>query len=561
MRWKKWPILKSLLEKETLLEVDLLFAQGILKEIKSETQAHAAFLSTLFALSRQGHLFLDLDRNPIESLQPLLEEAVLSFPLKTREDRSFSHWVYSAGRQYYLQKNWVLEQEIAHHLKRLTSTSPVLRDVHLMDAVGNEEQMEAIKKALHAPLSILTGGPGTGKTFTAAQIIKTFLLHQEKEGKKTRIFLSAPTGKAVAQLEQSLTKALDKEWDHELVEIQAKTLHSLLKIKVEREIQEEVFIDADLILIDECSMIDLEIFARLLSSILKGTHLVLIGDKYQLPPVGLGSLFAALIDMGYFPTTELKTTLRSDRKEIFEVAEAIKLGDIKRCAHFFSQESTDFCWEGLSKESSSYLLFEKYKQHFTGLYKDPPDPLQLLLELNRFAILSCMRKSKWGVEELNQVFLTYFREEITSSTRFWAIPIMITRNDPKLELYNGDQGILIRKIQSRFSLETSLEETAYFLDRNSTSNYRKISILSLPSYEYCYILSVHKSQGSEYDEVVILAPDGTEAFGREVLYTAVTRAKQKVVLKGSKEVLERAILSTSRKASGSLTCYSIDLMT
>jgi exodeoxyribonuclease V alpha subunit len=237
------------------LPLDYFFAQRVLKE--KGTLVHKELLALLLAHSRQGHLALD-----ISTLDESLERAAKTLPELP--------CVIREGDYLYLQKNFHYQQEIARHLIRLMK-SEVQSFTPPLHLTGNTEQQAAIHSAYLNPVSLLLGGPGTGKTYTAAQIIKTFA----EQG--CPIALAAPTGKAVAHLESYVRRLIP-----EGAQVRYKTLHSLLN-----ETPYE-----PLILVDECSMIDARLFAQLLSTLESGTRLILVGDPDQLPPVEVGSIFS-----------------------------------------------------------------------------------------------------------------------------------------------------------------------------------------------------------------------------------------------------------------------------
>lgn len=477
--------------------IDKIFAQVVMKRIGADKEEHALFLETLFARSRQGHLALDISKG----------DTKLQVGAETLPAQAIGTWIYHSGSKYYLEKNWKDETQILEHLQRISSHPPAipLPDSPL-DAGLNAEQKLGVENARNHSLSLLTGGPGTGKTFTAAHIVKACLV--------PRIILAAPTGKAVAQLEASIKSTAT---------IQSGTLHALLGIKEHgREEEETPILSADLIIVDECSMIDARIFSRLLAAVPKGTRLVLIGDKDQLPPVEAGSIFADLIEAGRFPTAQLIQSLRSDRQEIHTLAQAIREGNVSLALELL-EKSSDIRW------------VEKM------------DVQQLWQQYGTTPILSTMRHGPLGVDALNRFFLTQSLKQARGDE--FRAPIMITRNDYDLEIYNGDLGILVRKFTDDFSLrQFHLDD--YILLRDRKGGERRISALSVSAFDYSYCLSVHKSQGSEYDEALILIPSGSELFGREVLYTAITRVRRRATLVCSKELFVQAVATSSRKTSG-----------
>jgi exodeoxyribonuclease V alpha subunit len=379
----------------------------------------------------------------------------------------------------------------------------------------NQEQRQAVSLALSSSICFLSGGPGSGKTFTAAEIVKTFLLNlPEDERKNASIKIAAPTGKAAAHLEKQLASQLEN-----LAKIECKTLHSFLKSPMKKHAPT---LFADLFLIDEASMLDGALFARLLCSFQGGGRLVLIGDKDQLPPVESGSFFADLMQVAKvanLPSLSLQECLRVEKMELLHFARSILKGE----------EETVFSSAFVSFFSPSQI--SEIRDWLQKQYIDPS-----------LQILSCIRKGPLGVESINEMMLQKFLEGKDDNVLL-SVPILITKNCEEMQLMNGDSGTLVAKASSFRKKRFTSDEKAHFAQRI-------FSAVTLPPFEWGYCLSVHKSQGSEYDRVIALVPPGSERFGREVLYTAVTRAKKEILLIGEKTVLSMLLQKSSRKASG-----------
>lgn len=562
---REWPILLNYLNKESLAQIDLAFADSVLKKLKSREEAHAALLAVLLALSRLGHLTLNISEEGITSalqlldieeplpLASLVRKGIDTFPAQGMADVQNenaikpSTWICKSAPLVYLQKNWVCETEILTQLKRLASSPKIaLSEQWTPDPRLNALQLQAVQQGIQHTLSLLTGGPGTGKTFTAAQLVSACLAALPTLQRSAfRIILTAPTGKAVAHLEGNLRKAMGEE-----VKVRSGTLHAILGIKNHGRKEELQPLFADLVIVDECSMIDAAIFAKLLAAITTGTRVIFIGDQDQLPPVEAGSIFADLVDSGNFPTTKLSVSLRSDRTEILALAQAIKEGNADKALSFLSEriEWTDLEEDAPAISQLYAQLWERCKDHFPRASLEKPVSEEIIAKLGEFILLSCMRQGALGVDALNRHFLHQSLAQVSEDS-WWIAPLMMTRNDHNLQLFNGDVGIMVRKVGADFSLrQLRSEDYAVFKDRKG--GLRTIPALALDAFEYSYCLSVHKSQGSEYDEALVLVPKGSERFGREALYTAVTRVKTKLCIAANKETLRRAIAASSRKISG-----------
>lgn len=388
---------------------------------------------------------------------------------------------------------------------------------------------------------MLSGGPGTGKTFTAVQIVKACLRGWNPQ-EPCQIVLSAPTGKAACHLLAHVERQIEA---HPLIQIKGGTLHSILQWNGREE--EKTFpLFADLVIIDESSMIDAALFERLLGALQEGSRLVLMGDPHQLPAVGAGSLFADMVESTQCKGVRLKSCVRSDKQGILRLAEAVRDGDVDSALDVLSS-SGDVEWVDISSESPAIFLaglWHRFGAHFIHHFSAPVDPEVLSSLMGDFSILSCLKKGPMGVDAVNAYFLTQVMERAQGAS--WvALPLMITESQRDLDLYNGQQGILMCRPTS-----------APLLGRFSVEDYvvfegpRIVPAALLNGFSLSYCFSVHKSQGSEYAEVLVLAPDGSDVFGREVLYTAITRAKKRVMLAVAKPLLQSCIALSSRRYSG-----------
>jgi exodeoxyribonuclease V alpha subunit len=432
----------------------------VIDEIIGETWGSVA--GRLMAAAREGHLCLEM-----EGAEGCVE-------LRGDEER-FEGMVGKWGNLVYLQRNWVLEGEVVRGFARM------MGDVKQIDMgeVGrlNRGQVEAVRVCLSEGIVCLTGGPGTGKSFVVGEIVKRF------QGK---VCVCAPTGKAASLLGEKL-------------ECEVGTIHGVLGLRDGKDI---LFggkeIDAEMVIVDECSMIDVGVWAALFRNLKGGTRVILVGDHEQLPPVEAGTIFGelcAFLKEGGRGYVHLDECMRSDREEVLGMANAVKQG-----------------------EMIEYGKLERKVEEWKGEFRR-----------GGFRILSCLRKGPFGVKAINEMM--------------WGegeIPIIVTRTDKRMGLSNGEMGILIKRDEGRI---LGKDDRARF-------GSREFPAVLLPEFEYAYCLSVHKAQGSEFDRVVLLVPKGAEVFGREILYTGITRARERVEVLGDQGVIEECLKKSSTKKSG-----------
>lgn len=600
-----WRILLQLKESglTALRYIDLLLAAKLLRPFEPQQEAMAAFICHLSLAAKNGHLCVKVIGDEII---PSLEETWLDDPASSAElvsslaaikkeillalksgappfifscdemdkkatkGAKFLLPIYRQEERYYLQRHWRLETEV------LTDLLPILQEQTLYPAIDHkaagelidsclgqgalqQAQAEAIRKSAVSSFVVITGGPGTGKTHTAGMLLRILwksMLPQERSS--CRIALAAPTGKAAAQLQASIHRSLKDQGD--FPDISATTLHSLLGLGKRKGKGAPASLDCDILLVDESSMIDASLMQRLLSSIKKGSRLVMLGDQNQLPPVEIGAFFSDLVDalqehpLAKDTICSLTTCLRTELATIVDFAKQIQHGDAKKVIRTLKL-SMESAVEGLSfipladsdhfKKVKDQLL-KKVLAHFPSSLSQLPDDLQeLLRQFGTFRLLTPLREGPWGTRSLNALFLQNALAKAQKKDYFIA-PIMISGNHLKLELFNGEIGLLITPPH----VGNDAKESFAFFPSPQSSQGRKIPALLLPKYEYAYCLSIHKSQGSEFDHVLLLLPKGTETFGREALYTGVTRAKKQVEVWSQESTIEGMLHHSATRHSG-----------
>lgn len=584
--YSPWPFLVDLLQSHRITYFDFLLTHQLLKNATKCPQNCALLICHLVLSARKSHVCSKIDRSSLTFSVPCLwasEESSLLTPEEISRlvemilngaelipnelltevkadcvDKIPSTPICRCGNNLYLQKQWVLESILLKNLisyldapLSLKFDQKPIRDVlssWQRHNIVNQEQSEAILGSINVTCSIISGGPGTGKTYTAGRMIRLIWDHlSEQERSHFKIVLAAPTGKAAANLFKSLSTATTDLPN--FPQLEAKTLHALLELN-RAEADSEVRLNADLLMVDESSMIDLKTMAKLFKSIKKGSRLVFLGDPFQLPSVDSGNIFHDLIQLNLIPHNQLKTCLRAELLSIIQFAEIVKSGDFKQVFQFLNESMKGITKKELPhppKQGQNEIL-KHVISHFKVFLDHEIDSkigLQLLQKFNQIRLLSPLRKGPFGADLLNEIIGDHI-ETCSPDNGWMAIPILIGVNDYKLNLFNGDTGILIRKLPLQ---EFSNQDYAFFPSR-TTSEPRKIPAVLLPKYEKAYCLSIYKSQGSEFDQVILVLPEGSEGFGRASLYTAITRAKQRVDIYASDHTLTQTLLNQDIRLSG-----------
>ncbi|MBK2356904.1 exodeoxyribonuclease V subunit alpha [Francisella hispaniensis] len=423
----------------------------------------------------------------------------------------------------YIKRLWNYEVEIANFIKSRTiqNTQKDNRIEEVVDKLFEpadeiDWQKQAVIKSLNYNFSIISGGPGTGKTTTVAKLLLAIqMLNQNQQ----RIALLAPTGKAAQRMTESLNSALSKRVDSDsylgLSNLEAQTIHRFLGLRPNStyvKYNQQSKAPFDVIIVDEASMLDMNIFIKLIRAVADNTKLILIGDTNQLPSVEAGSLLANFTHHRDGSITQYTTLLIKNYRSqqyINNLAASVLKGDINIDSHqnenisFHSQRNLD-----------TYL--KEYAKRYSQLEKSR-DYKEALTELNKFRILVANKNLEIGTDKLNQKIEKFMSKPIDSNYK--GKPIMITQNSYSLGLFNGDVGIVWPDDTGKLR--------AYFDGKDA----KAFSLNMLPKYESVYAMTIHKTQGSEFDEIVIILPvEDNEALSKQLLYTAITRAKHKLTI-------------------------------
>ncbi|MCH9611842.1 MAG: RecBCD enzyme subunit RecD [Chlamydiia bacterium] len=496
-----------------------LFTQTLKKKSPTFPPEAELFCQYLFDAAQEGHLCVI--KHP-DHFEPQLEGYETQALLE-----SYHHLpphldlIHQEGEALYLQKHYQFEKSIADSVHQiLTYPKSLTLEQGALSDMLTEEQKQGCLQAARSSLSLILGGPGCGKSFLAYQLLKALFASGPKQ-----VIITAPTGKAAMHLYSRVIQepALHDHLNH----IECGTLHKLLKIHRRWDEKQHIIpLSADLIIVDESSMIDAKLMHLLLRSIRPGTHLLLIGDPNQLPPINSGALFHSLSQVDTIEKTHLTKSHRTDRTNILQLAHLVQTQAVEQTLNQLATPQVDVQYH---QELS--LSPEQLAKPFIA---SPNESLHAIAEkFNRFRILTPIREGTSGCDAINQAIYTHLKT--LHNTPTWPAPILITQNDYKLELSNGETGLLLH------------DGNAYFQTGKET--FRKIPENLLPPYTYAFAISVHKSQGSEYEHILLLLPPGSEHFGKEMLYTAITRAKISLQIQATPETLKATIAHNSTRLS------------
>jgi exodeoxyribonuclease V alpha subunit len=455
-------------------------------------------------------------------------------------------------RLLYLDRYWREEKQVCDDLLALQASKPTvnLPASERLFPAGFEEQRQAAEIALAQSVTVLTGGPGTGKTTTVARLLA--LVAEQAGSARPRIALAAPTGKAAARLQEAVQQEvakLDAVDRARLGELQAMTLHRLLGSRPDSASRfrhnRGNRLPHDVIVVDETSMVSLTMMARLLEAVRPGARLVLVGDADQLASVEAGAVLADLVDglsaRADVRVAALKTSHRFGAA-IGDLAEAIRIGNADRALALLrsGDEHIEFIEsEDASDAMRSVLLPHAMRLREAALFG--ADDVALAT-LDKHRLLCAHREGPYGVRHWNRQVEKWLSEETGQppwSEWYPGRPLLVTVNDYGLRVYNGDTGVVVNGPDGLRAVIAGASGPLDF----ATSR--------LSDVETMHAMTIHKSQGSQADEVTVLMPsEDSRLLTRELFYTAVTRAKGKVRVVGSEVSVRAAIGRQAARATG-----------
>ncbi len=535
--------------------------------------------------------YLEMDNDILKTLPDSADLSTLKNSAVTGAPGELKPFIIDDESRFYMHKSWSHELLLSKKLRELSvqtveeSLKPDFLEFvnKLFPADESEKEADYQKIAaiasLYKKLIVLSGGPGTGKTTTIAKILA---LQFRRYGKTFRLALAAPTGKASARMSEALINAKDYlDLSDELsamIPTEAVTLHRLLQPYNRSGLLPEMksTLPYDLIVIDEASMMDLTLAHKLMRNLSDDTSVIFVGDKHQLASVEAGAVLGDICvkqENGFseyfskiirrdFPEIILPKTSLADNNisdSIIYLEKNYRFGNdsgIGNLAELVKKGEGNSAWEilendqygdvnigySLSSDKDYQSVFEELYQKFQQA-KDISSPSDLMKHWLNSVWLTPFRYKNPGVNRLNREFERYLsslKKTPVKNPLFDCKPVLITKNDYQLNLFNGDLGVI--KTENELT-------SAYF--KKTDGNLKMVSPSQIAHFESAWFWTVHKSQGSEFDTVHLMLPEGySPILSKELIYTAITRARNRFVYHGNKRTFIEAISKKIQRFSG-----------
>lgn len=572
------------IQSDSFSDIDREFARWIKRQAPDASPWIPVLAAMVSRARGEGHTCLDLAHAVEHSINEppagsppfpavaTLRRLLRAAPVVT-DAGGFAPLVLDAHSRLYLHRYWKYETDLAQALLVRAAQRPTgpLRCGESLDRLfpsdANPAQRLAAITAMERPLCIITGGPGTGKTHTAGLILS--LLLETSSGNPPRIVLCAPTGKAAARLLESINAFKPRlaagSGVGSRLPSESFTLHRLLGLN---PVTNQPRYDArnplpcDILVLDEASMVDVALMAKLFDALPPTARIILLGDKDQLASVEAGAVLGDICHgAGAHPAStrpesplaqcivQLDKSHRfNDASGIMEFSRAINQGNDDAVGQLL--QSFDFGRPGVrardlpAPATLREALREEVRAAFLSLAQET-DPRHALERLGQFRILCAVRRGPYGVDSVNRCIEQMLRDDVVPAPGTppgVGRPVLITRNDPALRLFNGDLGILLPDPQSGAL-------RAWFTESDGTV--RSILPARLPEHETAYAMTVHKSQGSEFDRILMILPDrDSPVLTRELLYTGITRARSEVTVWTRMDIMRGAVRRSIQRSSG-----------
>lgn len=603
-------LLQQAVELRLLRSLDVQFALLLADDTQPARLLAAACLS---AEAGEGHVCLPLSQLSREGLfngrHPELAQAIW---LAAGEPQDWTQvmagWpalinsnsseqaapIVLSDERLYLHRLWHNEGQVAHFFQAQSATqqfaSETVREVldNLFGTEPDDWQKIAAAVALTQKTAVISGGPGTGKTTTVAKLLAALIRLSHGA---LRIQLAAPTGKAAARLTESLGKALQKlpvsDTERQRFPAEATTLHRLLGAQPETQrlrYHAGNLLHLDVLVVDEASMVDLGMMANLIAALPPQARVIFLGDRDQLASVEAGAVLGDICrcaEAGYSvaraaqlsaltgcqveghddaraPAVRdaiclLRKSYRFDANSgIGKLAAAVNAGEPKAVDAAFNAGFSDISRQPLNDgEAYQAMLTEIAAGYrpFLHLVSQRAQPAEILDAFGRYQLLCALREGPFGVQGLNQrieqklMQMQLIRRPQGGSRWYQGRPVMVTRNDSALGLFNGDIGITLFDDEGLLKVFFPLPD----------GSIKAVQPSRLPAHDTAWTMTVHKSQGSEFDHTALVMPaQFLPVLTRELIYTAITRARKQLTLYSDEGVFRRAVQLRTQRRSGLL---------
>jgi exodeoxyribonuclease V alpha subunit len=488
------------------------------------------------------------------------------------------------GRRLYLYKYYRFETTLAERLQAMAKSTRVKVPAAVIElatklfsdeskdlsAYGGQLQTAGAFLPFFSRLSVISGGPGTGKTTVLTKLLALLCADALERGEPMPVIeLAAPTGKAAQRMAESIrtvaAQVPQEKISAHLAALIPKTLHRLLGlngISPKPARNQESPIEADVVVVDEASMMDITIFSRLVDALPKNARLVLLGDRFQLASIEAGCVMADVCD-AFAPNrfspefvSIINKVIKSPKNHIAKSKQAGPFSPVVELQYSYRFQEGEAIGvvsravNGSSAGNALAALATKYTGQSTCRLESYPgdaamislvhegfrpllnskDPAEALEHLGSFMVLTALNEGRFGREGINQQLVRMLGG--VPPVR----PIKITENSIRQTLFNGDMGVIMRSAGP----DGSVAERAWFPGPDGTP--RAFLIGALPAHVDAFAITIHNSQGSEFDKVIIVLPEkDTPLMTRELLYTAVTRARKDALLYGTETIVKAAV--------------------
>lgn len=514
----------------------------------SDKQRFTALLTLLSQQNRQGHTCIDISQE--EKALLLASGFACDYP---HADPQAYPLIIDAMR-LYLQRYWHYENRLAQQVKQLANINYPSDDLdnwldqYFPKTETIDWQKQAAKLACQQAFSIITGGPGTGKTTTVCKILA---LLQALSAQPLLIALAAPTGKAVMRLQEAVALALStmncqEDIQHHVPKT-AVTLHRLLGANPPSPYfkhDADKPLPHDVVVVDEASMVDLALMSKLVDALKPGAKLILLGDKDQLASIEAGAVLADLIAGLPKNTVELTQAYRFD-------------GSIKQLADAVNRQDHESAWAMITSKHDAVNLIAptqllpyiiEQRKGYARMVLANAEFGEIYKVFNQLQVLCSNRHGVNGALTINNLVEQHLFNQHAHGLGLWYAgrPVMVTQNHPTLQLYNGDIGICLPDKEQNDSL-------VVFFQRPDGS-VKKLPLARMPVCETVFAMTIHKAQGSEFNEILIaLPPEVNPVLSKELIYTAITRAKTHIKIAAEQSIFTAAISKKIGRVTGLAT--------